>query len=60
MNTEQLAARFAIDEAAISDALKELEAATAGASDDHLQEIHLAGVLPTGVLHWLLACRVKI
>lgn len=60
MNSENLAASFNVDEDMIKAALHTLEVATKSATDGHLMTLNKTGVLPTGVMNWLLACRVKL
>ena len=48
------------DKEKISSALQEIEEATRACDEGDLRTLHADGVLPTGVLNYLLACRVKI
>jgi len=53
-------AEFVIDRKKVSDALKAIEVATADCSDDDLAALHCKGILPTGILNYILACRARV
>lgn len=53
-------AAFKLDTDALACAMKEIKSLTSKCDMADLEELHERGLLPSGILNWLISCRCKV